>query len=53
MLTNFNYKNRDGNIKSWHDLLETENINIYEISEEEYNKRLKWGQKHIFMCLDD
>lgn len=53
VLTNFNYKYRDGDIKTWHDLLDTENINIYEITEKEYNKRMKWGQKHIFMCLDD
>ena len=50
--TNFNFKERDGEIKSWHDLLETININIYDISEKEYNKRTKWGQKHVFMCLD-
>lgn len=51
--TNFDYKYSNGTISSWHDLLETENINIYEISEKEYEKRMKWGQKHIFMCLDD
>ena len=51
--TNFKYVGATGSINSWHDLLETENINIYEITEKEYNKRVKWGQKHIFMCLDD
>ena len=51
--TNFKYDGATGSINSWHDLLELENINIYEISEKEYNKRIKWGQKHVFMCLDD
>lgn len=51
--TNFAYKNRDGDIKSWHDLLDTENINIYEITRKEYDKRSKWGQRHIYMCLTD
>lgn len=51
--TNFSYVGATGSINSWHDLLETENINIYEITEKEYNKRVKWGQKHVFMCLDD
>ena len=51
--TNFDFKERDGDIKSWHDLLETENINIYEISQKEYDKRRKWGQKHISMCITD
>lgn len=51
--TNFKYSGATGTIKSWHDLLELENINIYEITEKEYNQRIKWGQKHVFMCLDE
>lgn len=51
--TNFDFKERDGDIKSWHDLLDVENINIYEITQKEYDKRRKWGQRHIFMCIDD
>lgn len=53
VLTNFNYKYADGSIDSWRDLLESENINIYEISMKEYDKRVKWGQDHVFMCLSD
>ena len=51
--TNFDYKNRTGEIKSWKDLIDTENINIYNITRKEYDKRMKWGQKHVFMCIDD
>ena len=51
--TNFDYKYSDGQISSWRDLLDLKNINIYEISRKEYDKRIKWGQKHVFMCLDD
>lgn len=51
--TNFNYQNRDGDIKSWRDLLELENINIYEITKKEYDNRIKWGQRHVFMCLTE
>lgn len=53
VFTNFAYKGRTGDINSWRDLLDTENINIYEISQKEYDKRVKWGQKHVYMCLDD
>lgn len=53
ILTNFAYKGRTGDINSWRDLLDTENINIYKISQKEYDKRVKWGQKHVYMCLDD
>lgn len=53
VLTNFAYKGRTGDINSWRDLLDTENINIYKISQKEYDKRAKWGQKHVYMCLDD
>lgn len=52
ILTNFDFAARDGNINSWKDLLNTENINVYEITRKEYDKRTKWGQKHVFMCLD-
>ncbi len=51
--TNFAFKERDGDITSWHDLLNVENINVYEITQKEYDKRRKWGQKHIFMCIND
>lgn len=50
--TNFNYKYSDGEITSWRDLLDKTNINVYEITRKEYDKRIKWGQKHVFMCLD-
>lgn len=53
VFTNFAYKGRTGDINSWRDLLDTENINIYEISQKEYDKRVKWRQKHVYMCLDD
>ena len=53
VFTNFYYKNATGSINSWKDLIEKENINIYEISRKEYDKRVKWGQKHVFMCLSD
>lgn len=53
VLTNFQYNGSDGDINSWRDLLNTENINIYEITKNEYDRRRKWGQKHIFMCLDE
>ena len=53
VLTNFEYKGSNGTINSWKDLLEVENINIYEITRKEYDKRIKWGQKHVFMCIDD
>lgn len=53
ILTNFKFSKSDGRIETWKDLLETENVNIYEIDQKEYDKRKKWGQKHIFMCLTD
>lgn len=51
--TNFDYKYRTGYINSWRDLLDIDNINIYEITRKEYDKRVKWGQKHVYMCLTD
>lgn len=53
ILSNFNCDLSDGNIKSWKDLLNITNINTYEIKRKEYDKRMKWGQKHIFMTIDD
>lgn len=53
VLTNFNYKYSNGSIDSWRDLLDSENINVYEISRKEYDKRKKWEQRHVFMCLND
>ena len=52
VLTNFYYENADGRIQSWRDLLETENINIYEITEEEYYKFKKWG-RDVYIEIDD
>lgn len=53
ILSNFNCDLADKKITSWKDLLDLTNINTYEISMKEYDKRVKWGQKHIFMTLDD
>lgn len=50
--SNFDLKLADGFINSWRDLSELENINTYEISMKEYDKRFKWGQNHIFMLVD-
>lgn len=52
VLSNFNLSLADGKIKSWKDLLDITNINTYEIKRKEYDKRKKWGQKHVFMTLD-
>lgn len=53
VLSNFNCDLSDNKIKSWKDLLNITNINTYEITRKEYDKRVKWGQKHVFMVLDD
>lgn len=53
ILSNFYLQFADGKIDSWRDLLETTNYNTYYITEKEYNNRTKWGQKNVFMCLDD
>lgn len=52
VLSNFNLSLADGKIKSWKDLLDITNINTYEIKRKKYDKRKKWGQKHVFMTLD-
>lgn len=52
ILTNFSCAVADGKIKDWHDLLDIQNINTYTITKQEYEKRVKWGQKNIFMVLD-
>lgn len=53
VLSNFNCDLADRQITSWKDLLDISNINTYEITMKEYDNRVKWGQKHIFMTLDD
>lgn len=53
VLSNFNCDLADRQITSWKDLLDITNINTYEITMKEYDKRVKWGQKHIFMTVDD
>ena len=53
ILSNFNCELADRQITSWKDLLDITNINTYEITMKEYDKRVKWGQKHIFMTVDD
>lgn len=53
ILSNFNCSLSDGEITSWKDLLDITNINIYEIDIKEYNKRIRWGQKHVFMTIDE
>ena len=50
--SNFDLSIADGKIEGWKDLLQTTNINTYEISIKEFDKRMRWGQKHIFMALD-
>lgn len=53
VLSNFNCELADEKITSWKDLLNKSNINTYEITKKEYEKRMKWGQKHVFMTIDD
>lgn len=53
VLSNFNCDLSDNKIKSWKDLLNITNINTYEITRKEYDKRIKWGQRHVFMVLDE
>lgn len=53
ILSNFNCELADRKIQSWHDLLDTVNINTYEITRKEFDKRTRWGQNHIFMTIDD
>ncbi len=53
ILSNFNFSLSDGKVKNWKDLLNVTNINTYEITRKEYDRRMRWGQKHIFMTLDN
>lgn len=53
ILSNFNCDLADKQITSWKDLLDITNINTYEITMKEYDNRVKWGQKHVFMVLDE
>ena len=53
VLSNFNCDLADEKITSWKDLLDITNINTYEITRKEYDRRKKWGQKHVFMTLDN
>lgn len=53
ILSNFDCDFADGKITSWKDLLNTTNINTYEISRKEYDNRVRWGQSHVYMALDD
>lgn len=52
-MSNFNCELADRKIQSWRDLLDTVNINTYEITRKEYDKRTRWGQDHVFMTIDD
>lgn len=53
ILSNFDCSLSDGQIKKWEDLLNVTNINEYEITRKEYDKRVKWCQKHVYMTLDE
>lgn len=53
ILSNFSLSFADKKIENWRDLLDETNYNTYEITQKEYDKRTEWGQKNVFMCLDD
>ena len=49
ILTNFECAVADGKINSWQDLLQVDNIEIVEITEKEYYKYKKWGNRKIWI----
>lgn len=53
ILTNFECSVADAHINSWRDLIETNNIEIVEITEKEYYKYKKWHRKVWIEVIDN